>query len=133
MNGFGPLVDTSVLIDYFGDIDSRETAVLDRLLDQGPPPATAPIIVQEYLQGLTNPEEYNLARTALRQFDRLPPPNYEVHLRAAEAHVQMKRRGITVPTIDTLIVTIAHAAECSLLTRDGRQRELAQFVKVRLA
>lgn len=51
----------------------------------------------------------------------------------SEAHVRMKRRGITVPTIDTLIVTIAHAAECSLLTRDGRQRELARFVKVRLA
>jgi predicted nucleic acid-binding protein len=133
MNGFGPLVDTSVLIDYFGDIDSRETAVLDRLLDQGPPPATAPIVVQEYLQGLTNPEEYNLARTALRQFDQLPPPNYEIHLRAAEAHVRMKRRGITVPTIDTLIVTIAQAAEHFLLTRDRRQRELARFVKVRLA
>jgi predicted nucleic acid-binding protein len=133
MNGAGPLVDTSVLIDYFSGIDSRETNILDKLLDQGPPPATAPIIMQEYLQGLTNPHEFALAQADLENFRQLPPPDYEIHLQAAEAHVRMKRRGTTVPTIDTLIVAIAQAAGCSLLTRDGRQREFARFLKVRLA
>ncbi|HEU4340760.1 MAG TPA: hypothetical protein VFU31_04250 [Candidatus Binatia bacterium] len=52
MNGESPLVDTSVLIDYFSGINTRESAILDELLEQGPPPTTAPIIVQEYLQGL---------------------------------------------------------------------------------
>jgi Arc/MetJ family transcription regulator len=32
MNGESPLVDTSVLIDYFEGIDCRESAVLDKLL-----------------------------------------------------------------------------------------------------
>lgn len=133
MNGYGPLVDTSVLIDYFRGIVSRETEFLDKLLDQGPPPSTAPIIVQEYLQGLTDPEEFALARTDLENFRRLPPADYRLHLRAAEVHVRIKRRGLTVPTIDTLIVTIAQAAECQLLTRDRRQREFARFLKVPLA
>lgn len=132
MNGFGPLVDTSVLIDYFGGIESRETQILDELLDRGPPPATLPIIVQEYLQGLTNPAEFTLARADLENFHPLPPADYQLHLRAAEAHVQMKRRGVTVPTIDTLIVTIAKAVGCSLLTKDGRQREFARFLRVHL-
>ena len=132
MNGFGPLVDTSVLIDYFGAIDNRETEFLDKLLEQGPPPASAPIIVQEYLQGLTNSEELALARADLENFHQLPPPDYELHLGAAESHRKMRRRGVTVPTIDTLIVAIAQGADCPLLTRDRRQRELARFLGVRL-
>lgn len=131
MNGL--LVDTSVLIDYFGGIESRETEILDKLLDQGPPPATAPIIVQEYLQGLINPDEFALAQADLEHFDHLPPPDYKVHLRAAEGHIQIKRRGTTIPTIDTLIVTIAQAAGCSLLTTDKRQTEFSRFLKVRVA
>lgn len=133
MNGFGPLVDTGVLIDFFGGIDRRETAILDRLLAQGPPPVTAPIIVQEYLQGLTEPEEFALARADLENFHQLPPPDYELHLRAAEIHVRMRRRGVTVPTIDTLIVTMALVSGCFLLTRDARQQELSRFIRVPLA
>jgi predicted nucleic acid-binding protein len=132
MNGAGPLVDTSVLIDYFNGIDSRETGLLDKLLERGPAPAIAAIIVQEYLQGLLDPEEFALAEADLEYFERLPLPDYSVHLRAAEGHVKMKRAGVTIPTIDTLIVTLADAAGCPLLTRDRRQIEFARFLKVRL-
>jgi predicted nucleic acid-binding protein len=44
----------------------------------------------------------------------------------------MRRRGITIPTIDTLIVTMAQAAGCPLLTRDRRKKDLARALKVRL-
>lgn len=133
MDGVGPLVDTGVLIDYFGGVDSRETEILDRLLEQGPPPATAPIIVQEYLQGLTSAEDFALARADLEKFQQLPPPDYQLHLQAAECHIRMRRRGVTIPTVDTLIVAMAHVADCPLLTRDGRQRDLARFLRVKLA
>ena len=128
----GPLVDTSVLIDYFGGVDGRESQVLDHLLAQGLPPATCPIIVQEYLQGLIDPEEFALARVDLESFDQLPAPDYQLHIRAAEFHTQMKRQGITLPTVDTLIVTLAKAVGRSLLTRDGRQQDLARLIGVRL-
>ena len=132
MNGESPLVDTSVLIDYFTGIKCRETEILDELLGQGPPPATAAIIVQEYLQGLTDPTEFALAEADLECFDRLPPPDYSLHLAAAENHLKMRRRGVTIPTVDTLIVTMADTAGCALLTRDGRQKDLAGFLKVKL-
>ena len=128
----GPLVDTSVLIDYFGGVHNRESQILDQLLDQGPPPATCPIIVQEYLQGLTNPQEFALARADLDSFDQLPPPSYQLHLRATEFHLRMKRQGITIPTIDTLIVTMAKEGGHTLLTRDTRQRDLAELLRLRL-
>lgn len=132
MNGAGPLVDTSVLIDYFNGVDSRETAILDKLLEQGPVPAIAAIIMQEYLQGLVDPGEFALAKTDLECFERLSLPDYSLHLRAAEGHVRIKRTGVTIPTIDTLIVTLADAAGCHLLTRDRRQIEFARFLNVRL-
>lgn len=37
-----------------------------------------------------------------------------------------------IPTIDSLIVTMAHAARSSLLTRDARQKDLARFLKLKL-
>jgi len=132
MNGESPLVDTSVLIDYFTGIKCRETEILDELLEQGPPPTTAAIIVQEYLQGLTEPTKFALAEADLEYFERLPPPDYSLHLVAAENHVKMRWRGITVPTVDTLIATMAQAAGCPLLTRDRRQKDLARFLKVKL-
>ena len=128
----GPLVDTSVLIDYFGGTENRESDVLDHLLVDGPPPATCPIIVQEYLQGLLDPHEFALARADLEHFDHLPPPHYQVHVRAAEFHLQCKRQGTTVPTVDTLIVALAKVHGRSLLTRDARQRDLARIIRVRL-
>ncbi len=74
MTRVGPLVDTNVLIDYFGGTENRESDVLDQLLAAGPPPATCPIIVQEYLQGLLDPHGFTLARLDLEHFDQLPPP-----------------------------------------------------------
>lgn len=91
MASYGPLVDTSILIDYFAGIDNRESDLLDSLLANGPPPATARIIVQEYLQGLSTVDEFVLARADLDSFESLPSPDYPTHIRAAEWHVRMPR------------------------------------------
>lgn len=129
----GPLVDTSVLIDYFAGVRNRETDALDFFLRDGSPPAIAPVIVQEYLQGLTVPEEFKMAQADLQMFDQLTPPDYPLHVRAAENHTRMKRAGLTIPTVDTLIVTMAQTAGRSLLTRDRHQRDLAASLRVALA
>jgi predicted nucleic acid-binding protein len=132
MISLGPLVDTSVLIDYFAGEGTTETDLLDHFLADGPPPATCPIIVQEYLQGLTDPRDFRLARADLENFHQISPPDYSLHLKAADFHIRSKRRGVTVPTVDTLIVTLAWASDCSLLTRDSRQVDLARFLKIAL-
>ena len=132
MNGESPLVDTSVLIDYFEGIDCRESTVLDKLMERGLLRRLPPLLCRSNLQGLIDPSEFALAEADLECFDRLPPPDYSIHLLAAENHVKIRNRGITVPTVDTLIVTMAHAAGCALLTRGGRQKDLARFLKVDL-
>jgi len=127
----GPLVDTSVLIDYFAGVRHAEADALDRCLAEGPPPATAPIIVQEFLQGFRRPRDFEAAAEALSWFDRLDPPDYPAHEAAARLHVEARRRGRTGSTVDTLIVAMALAAGRPLLTRDAAQRALAVAAGVR--
>jgi predicted nucleic acid-binding protein len=129
----GPLVDTSVLIDYFGGARTREADVLERCFDEGIPPATAPVIVQEFLQGFSRVADLDTARLYLSQFDRLPAPGYETHQEAAALHRQGRKKGDTIPTVDALIVQMAHDARVPLLTADAHQRRLARTAGVDLA
>ena len=129
----GPLVDTSVLIDFFGGARTREADVLDRCFEDGVPPATAPVIVQEFLQGFSRPNDLDTARLCLSQFERLPAPGYETHEHAALLHRAAKQKGDTIPTVDTIIVEMARRAGLPLLTRDAHQRRLARVSGVDLS
>jgi predicted nucleic acid-binding protein len=128
----GPLVDTSVLIDYFGGALTREADVLERCFTDGIPPATAPVIVQEFLQGFSRRSALDAARLYLSQFERLPAPGYELHHDAAALHRQARRSGDTIPTVDALIVEMARVASLPLLTSDAHQRRLAALADVDL-
>lgn len=128
----GPLVDTSVLIDYFGGAETREAGILDRYFDEGIPPATAPIIFQEFLQGFRDAATLDAAQLILTQFDRLPPPTYASHASAAALHRDARRAGDTIPTVDSLIVQMALDARLPLLTADAHQRRLARIAGVDL-
>ena len=128
----GPLVDTSVLVDHFNGTASLEADRLDQLLDRGPAPSTAPLIVQEFLQGLRGPA-VSLVTGALDHFTRLEPPSYAVHEAAATLARRFRASGKTSSTVDTLIVQMAWHHGRSLLTRDRRQVDLARFARVRLA
>ncbi len=121
----GPLIDTSVLIDYFGGIRNAETDALDRLLEEGPVPATAPVILQEFLQGFPVARDFERARRWLGLFDRLRTPDYEGHERAARLHLALRRKDLMSSTSDALIVTVAAMAARPLLTRDKLQLRLA--------
>lgn len=126
----GPLVDTSVLVDYFRGADTGETALLDLLLEQGIAPAVTAVIVQEVLQGYQLERDADAARRSLASFDELPPPGYDVHRRAARLYREGRRAGITSSTVDALIVAVAIEHDRPLLSRDTVQRRLALFAGV---
>lgn len=128
----GPLVDTSVLIDYFGGSPTREADALDEMLASGEAPSTAPLIVQEFLQGFTRARDIDAARRWLDLFTALPPPGYDIHQLAATLRRTLRTRGYTTPTVDAAIVATARSAECALLTRDDHQRRLARLARVTL-
>jgi predicted nucleic acid-binding protein len=128
----GPLVDTSVLIDYFAGLAGRQTAVLDDLFATGPVPCTAPVIVQEFLQGFATARDLAAARRVLRALARLDPPDYAMHERAAASFTALRRRGRTISSADILIVTMAAHWGCGLLTSDRQQANAAASLGVPL-
>ena len=129
----GPLVDTSVLVDYFRGVANPETAAVDKLLAEGLAPATTPIIVQEVLQGYRHERDVEIAKEDFALFDQLAAPSYDLHRRAARLFREFRRTGVTSSTVDTLIVMTALDHRCDLLTRDVVQKRLAGFAGVPLA
>ena len=115
-----------MLIDYFGGVENPETDALDRLLKDGPPPAIAPIVLQEFLQGFPVARDFDRCRRWLAAFDRLDPPDSEDDERAARLHLALRRKGLMSSTADALIVTMAAVAKRPLLTRDKLQPLLAE-------
>lgn len=120
----GPLVDTSVLVDFFNGRPSPEADLLQALMEDGPAPALVPSVLQEFLQGLTRPGEVAKGLDYLERFIQLPSAGYAVHERAAALHRALRVSGHTPGTVDALIVaTAAHAAR-PLLTSDRVQIRL---------
>lgn len=54
------LVDSSVWIDYFRGVDTRETDKLDRLLDNEPL-VTGDLVITEVLQGFAHDRDFKQA------------------------------------------------------------------------
>jgi predicted nucleic acid-binding protein len=127
------LVDTSVLVDYFRNVRNDETQILDELLASGMAPSTAPVILQELLQGYQLERDADIARRDLDMFEQLPPAGYDIHRRAARLFREGRRRGLTSSTVDALIVAMAIEHRCDLLTRDATQKRIAAFAGVPLA
>lgn len=62
------LVDTSVWIDYFNGIKTKQTKTLDRILSKQSV-LIGDIILTEILQGFDSDKEFRLAKQALEPLD----------------------------------------------------------------
>jgi len=113
------LVDTSVWVDYFGGVLTRETDYLDGALGQGWL-VVGDLIVAEVLAGYKEKESFEAARRALLQFGSHQLGTLEVALLAAE-HTQRLRaeHGAAVPhPVDSLIAAFCLRWNLTLLHAD---------------
>jgi predicted nucleic acid-binding protein len=117
----GPLVDTSVLVDYFRGVMNRATDLLDALLADGIAPATAPVIVQEFLKGFTRTRDVETATGHLSLFTRLEPPAYDTHERAAAAHRTSRVEAPGLHGADGRWADRADGVRCELCAPDPRR------------
>ena len=129
----GPLVDTSVIVDAYRGAASPSVATFRRHLLDGPPPAIAPVILQEVLQGARDERDLRLLVRHLSYFEPLGAPSYAVHEHAAEIFRRARRAGVTSATVDVLIVALAAANRRRLLSSDAVQRRVAALAGVELA
>jgi predicted nucleic acid-binding protein len=99
------LVDSSVWIDYFRGIATRQAEKLDLLLGTEPI-AMGDLILTEVLQGFANDRDFNQARKLLASLVTVNLVGRTVAIKAAENFRALRSLGISVrKTIDTLIAT----------------------------
>ena len=119
------LVDTSAWIASFRGTGNqklkdhlRETLDLDRVV-------TTNIVILELLQGSKTKKEYDALQARL---DVLPL--YELNDKtwtiAYEAGYSLRRKGITVPTVDILICSIAKEQSLSVLHHDEHVKAVSR-------
>ena len=103
------LVDTSVWIDYLRGDATRPVLALERLLAGDEIVGTAPIIVQEVLQGADTDERFEKWRQYFGDLMCYPPlDSPESHIEAARLYQACRRAGKTPRgSNDCLVARIA--------------------------
>ncbi len=120
------LVDTSVWIDYFGDVVSTQVQQLDGLVGRKQV-LTGDLVLAEVLQGVRSDREFRIVRDALLTLDVVQLTSPALAVRSAQNYRVLRRHGLTVrKTIDCLIATWCIEHGIPLLYSD---RDYQPFVK----
>jgi predicted nucleic acid-binding protein len=112
------LVDSSVWIDFFNGLQTRQTDALDDLLGQEPV-LIGDLILTEVLQGFRRDTDYRKARALLDTLELRVLGGKAIALAAADNYRRLRRRGVTPrKTIDMIIATYCVAHGVKLLHAD---------------
>lgn len=120
------IVDSSVWVDYFNGLRSRQTDCLNQLLGTEPV-AVGDLILAEVLQGFRSDRDYATAR---RLFEALPVYDMLGAARAvkvAERYRYLRKKGVTVrKTSDGIIAGFCIDQDMPLLFSD---RDFEPYVR----
>ena len=120
------LVDSSVWIDYFRGVSTRQTDRLDALLG-AEPLAIGDVILTEVLQGFVHERAFNQAQALLSSLTLVQIGGRAIAIQAARNFRALRVLGVTVrKTIDTLIATCCIERGHPLLYSD---RDFDPFVE----
>ena len=110
------LVDTSIWIEYFNKPESPFGPVLDKLIKNGNAFATG-VVLTELLQGAKIEKEFN---SILESFIALPflDATTDTWIKAGKISFSLRRKGITIPTTDLIIASLALENNTSVFTLD---------------
>lgn len=116
----GPvLADTSVWINFFNGVDSKEVEVLIRYIESDWPVYLCPTIVQEVLQGINNHKQFKEVLDSLLAFNILNDDGVEMAVSAANLYRWLRKRGITIrKSNDCLIAQYAIKHSLQVLHQD---------------
>lgn len=113
------MIDTSVWIDFFRGVPSRETALLKDCLGQRDHIFITGVIAQEILQGIKDDSLCRSIREYLVLFDKLEA-EFSDHIEAANIYRILRKAGLTIGSpMDCLIAVLAIRHDVSLLHKDS--------------
>ena len=76
------------------------------------------IVLQEVLQGISNPRSFELVHELMKKFPMIIP-SPSTHVRAAEIYKELGRKGSRLSTVDALIAALAIEHQLFLFTLDS--------------
>ena len=124
------LVDTSVWVDYFTGVESRETNLLDELISHRPI-LIGDLILTEVLQGFRSDREYQKVRALFSHLVQVNLAGIEIANKSAENYRKLRKKGITVrKTIDMIIATFCIENKIELLHSDRDFKPIEKYLEL---
>lgn len=126
------LVDTSVWIDYFNGVSTKQTESLDRILSEHSV-LVGDIILTEILQGFDSDKEFRLAKQALDPLDCVHLVGKSLAIKAASNFRFLRSKGVTIrKTVDMLIGSWCIEHEVELLHNDKDFDQIATHLPLQI-
>lgn len=128
------LVDTSVwslALRRQSPTENTEAVLLKTLIERGEDISLLGVILQEILQSVKNPKDFNRLKDYFAAFPIIGLTR-EDYVKAAELKNHLMRNGKQVSTIDALIAFAAISYGCSLFTADQDFTYIAMHSKLKL-
>lgn len=123
------LIDTSAWIESFKKTGNKSLQqLIIKTLDSSQI-ATTNIIILELLQGCRDKKEYAEMKMRLESLELLPA-NGKVWDMAYNAGYNLKKNGITIPTIDLIIASIAKTYDYTLIHHDKHFRLVTKHLDI---
>jgi len=121
------LVDTSVWINFFKDIETSANNFLNKNFTSIII-ATCPTIVQEVLQGIVTDADEQIVKLYFDNLTKLEEDSYKVATEAADLYRILRKKGITIrKPNDCLIAVYAIKNNIALLHDDKDFTNIAAF------
>ena len=110
------LVDTSIWIEYFNKPDSTAGTSLENLLKQGRV-LGAGLVLTELLQGAKIEKEFKLILESMTALPFLET-TLNTWIEAGQISFSLRKKGITIPTSDLILASLALENHCLIFTLD---------------
>ena len=119
-------VDSSVWIDYFNGIDSKQTNTLNEMLGVRPV-AVGDLILTEVLQGFREDKDYKAAKSLFDDLIIFDLVGRDIAIKSADNFRTLRKKGITIrKPVDAIIATFCIEKILPLLFVD---KDFKPFVK----
>jgi predicted nucleic acid-binding protein len=114
------LIDTTVWVDWFKGVDTPQTNRVATYLTADYPIWTAPVIVQETLQGVRDDRQFDRIKTSLLALNQFSQEPFTGAVGAATLYRDLRKKGVTIRKAnDCLIAHYALLADMTLLHNDS--------------
>ena len=92
----GILVDTSVWIDFFNGIKTKEADILSDYINEDYPVYLCDVVLQEILQGFSSEKDYKKVKDILLSFPFLETIPIDFAIGAADLYRKLRKKGTTI-------------------------------------